>query len=144
MKRNMIIGIEIFQEVIPTALIREGSLVGMQATILVKTDGIVAEMKLTKALIEEAMRQVVILINEEMDITAIEIEGLLIDRSRREIRKSPEGVMIEHLHMDLETKEKSGIEALLQIETEIVGMIVATCGIEIEVARPLTEEKVVA
>ena len=119
----MIIGIEIFQEVIPTALIREGSLVGMQATILVKTDGIVAEMKLTKALIEEVMKQAVTLINEEMDITAIGIEDPLIDRSRQEILKNPEKTMIEHLLIDSKVKEKRAIEAELETETEITGIL---------------------
>ena len=142
--RNMIIEIEIFQGVILSALIQEESSGEMQATIQVKNDGIVAEMKLTKALIEEAMKELVTLIKEEMGITAIETEGLLIGRSPQEILKSPEGAMIEHLHMDLEVTERNGIEALWEIETKKAGMTVGACGIVIEAVHPSTAERATA
>ena len=99
-----------------SALMREKHLVEIQAIVLVERYGILAEMKLIKALIEEIMKQAVTLINEEMDITAIGIEDPLIDRSRQEILKNPERIMIKHLHLDLKAKEKRKIEAELEPE----------------------------
>ena len=108
--------------VILSALMREKNLVGIQATVLVKSYGILAEMTLIKALIEEIMKQAVTLINEKMDITAIGIEDPLIHRSRQEILKNPEKTMIEHPLIDSKVKEKRAIEAELETETEITGI----------------------
>ena len=135
-----ITGIEIFNEVIIT-LIREESLDEIVALIRIKIDGTIAEMNLIKVMIQEVTKELVHLTNEERVIRMSEIEDPQKDLLPLEILINLVPDIIEHHHMVSRTKEKSGIEVLLEIEIEKVGMMVETCGTVTEDLLHLIGEK---
>ena len=137
---NTITGIEIFNEAIIT-LIREENLDEIVALIRIKIDGTIAEMNLIKLMIQEVTRELVHLTNEERAIKMSEIEDQQKDLLRLEILINLVLDIIEHHHMVSRTKEKSGIEVLLEIEIEKVGMMVETCGTVTEDLLQLIGEK---
>ena len=131
---------EIFNVVITTASNKKVNLDEMPAKSETKINGGAT----TGMMTAETMNVVIVPLNSvEMGLTVlIEIEEGVIGRQLKKKLRKTERDLIERRHLDLETKEKNGIEVLWGTETEIIGMMVEILGIETKALTLLIGEGV--